>query len=141
MYLLDTNILSELMRAAPNPAVLAWVNRQAAHDLYISAITRAEIELGIALLPAGKRRTQLAVQAKAMLDEDFTARCLPFDEKCAPLYAALVAARTRQGLPISVEDAQIAAVSLASRKTLVTRNTADFAQIQGLEVVNPFTTD
>jgi toxin FitB len=138
MYLLDTNILSELMRAAPNPAVLAWVNRQAAHDLYISAITRAEIELGIALLPAGKRRTQLAVQAKAMLDED---RCLPFDEKCAPLYAALVAARTRQGLPISVEDAQIAAVSLASRKTLVTRNTADFAQIQGLEVVNPFTTD
>jgi toxin FitB len=138
MYLLDTNVLSELMRAAPSVAVLGWINSQAAHDLYTSAITRAEIELGIALLPAGKRRTNLAVQAKAMFDEDFAGRCLPFDEKGASLYAALVAARTRQGLPISVEDAQIAAISLGSQKTLVTRNTADFEKIQGLNLLNPW---
>jgi toxin FitB len=138
MYLLDTNVLSELMRAAPSLAVLGWINSQAAHDLYTSAITRAEIELGIALLPAGKRRTNLATQAKAMFDEDFAGRCLPFDEKGASLYAALVAARTRQGLPISVEDAQIAAIGLNSHKTLVTRNTADFENIQGLNLLNPW---
>jgi toxin FitB len=138
MYLLDTNVLSELMRAAPSPAVLSWVNSQAAYDLYISAITRAEIELGIALLPAGKRRTNLAAQAKAMFNEDFAGRCLPFEDDSAPAYAALVAARTRQGQPISVEDAQIAAIGLCNRKTLVTRNTADFANIQGLEVLNPW---
>jgi toxin FitB len=138
MYLLDTNVLSELMRAAPSPAVLGWINSQAAQDLYISAITRAEIELGIALLPAGKRRTNLAAQAKAMFDEDFSNRCLPFEENSATAYATLVAARTRKGQPISVEDAQIAAIGLCKRKTLVTRNTADFSNIQGLEVLNPW---
>lgn len=138
MYLLDTNVLSELMRAAPNPAVLDWMNSQAPHKLFISAITRAEIELGIALLPAGKRKTNLATQAKAMCEEDFAGKCLPFDDRSASLYAALVAARTRQGLPISVEDAQIAAISLRNQKTLVTRNTADFEKIQGLSFINPW---
>jgi toxin FitB len=138
MYLLDTNVLSELMRAVPSQAVLNWINGQKANDLFISAITRAEIELGIALLPAGKRRTNLATQAKAMFDEDFAGRCLPFDEKGASLYAALVASRTRQGLPISVEDAQIAAIGLCHRKTLVTRHTADFETIQELNLLNPW---
>ncbi len=138
MYLLDTNVLSELMRATPSQAVLDWVNSQKAPDLFICTITRAEIELGIALLPAGKRRTNLATQARAMFDEDFAGRCLPFDEKGASLYAALVAARTRLGLPISVEDAQIAAVGLGSLKTLVTRNTADFENIKGLNLLNPW---
>jgi toxin FitB len=138
MYLLDTNVLSELMRAVPSQAVLNWINGQKANDLFISAITRAEIELGIALLPAGKRRTNLATQAKAMFVEDFAGRCLPFDEKGASLYAALVASRTRQGLPISVEDAQIAAIGLCHRKTLVTRNTTDFENIQELSLLNPW---
>jgi toxin FitB len=73
-----------------------------------------------------------------MFDEDFAGRCLPFEEKGASLYAALVGARTRQGRPISVEDAQIAAISLNSHKTLVTRNTADFENIQGLNLLNPW---
>jgi predicted nucleic acid-binding protein len=140
MYLLDTNVLSELMRAAPSPALLAWMDAQAGQDLFICAITRAEIELGIALLPQGKRRTALAVQAQAMFDEDFAGRCLPFDAPCAPLYAELVASRTRQGLPISVEDAQIAAISLAHQKRLVTRNTSDFLQVNGLALINPWPT-
>lgn len=138
MYLLDTNVLSELMRAAPSPALLAWMDAQAGQDLFISAITRAEIEIGIALLPQGKRRTGLALQARAMFDEDFSGRCLPFDERCAPLYADLVASRTRQGLPISVEDAQIAAIALAHQKKLATRNTADFVKITGLPLINPW---
>ena len=138
MYLLDTNVLSELMRQTPAQAVLDWVNHQTVRDLATSAITRAEIELGIAQLPAGKRRTGLATQATAMFTEDFAGRCFAFDENCAPIYANLVAARFKEGLPISVEDAQIAAICLANNKVLVTRNTKDFNQIKGLAVVNPW---
>lgn len=138
MYLLDTNVLSELMRAAPSPALLAWVDAQVGQELFICAITRAEIELGIALLPEGRRRAALTVQSQAMFGEDFAGRCLPFDERCTPLYADLVASRTRQGLPISVEDAQIAAISLANQKNLATRNTSDFAKITGLSLINPW---
>ena len=138
MYLLDTNVLSELMRPAPAPQVLAWVDALPPHELYISAITRAEIELGIGLLPSGKRRSGLSAQATAMFEEDFHARCLPFSEDCAPPYAAIVSARTRQGTPLSVEDAQIAATALAYSKVLVTRNVADFHGIAGLRIVNPW---
>ena len=73
-----------------------------------------------------------------MFEEDFAQRCLPFDEACAPLYANVVAQRTRNGRPISVEDAQIAAICLRNGKTLVTRNTTDFENIPGLTVANPF---
>lgn len=138
MYVLDTNVLSELMHATPNPTVLAWVDSQSAHELFVSAITRGEIELGIALLPAGKRKTSLASQAGAVFEEDFSGRCLPFDETSASLYAALVSQRTRQGRPISVEDAQIAAISLRNGKILVTRNMADFEKIEGLNLLSPW---
>ena len=138
MYLLDTNVLSELMRPAPSPSLLAWMDKQMAQHLYICAITRAEIELGIALLPSGKRRSALAAQALAMFEEDFSGRCLAFDERCAPLYGELVASRSRKGAPISVEDAQIAAIGLVQQKILVTRNTADFEKIVGLRLVNPW---
>ncbi len=138
MYLLDTNVLSELMRPTPSPQVMQWMDAQAAPNLYTSAITRAEIELGIALLPPGKRQKALAVQSGAMFEEDFSGRCLPFDERCAPIYGGLIASRTRQGHPISVEDAQIAAICMANQKILVTRNTADFEHIDGLRIVNPW---
>ncbi|MEO6017569.1 MAG: type II toxin-antitoxin system VapC family toxin [Polaromonas sp.] len=138
MYLLDTNVLSELMRPTPAPQVLHWVDSQATQHLFTSAITRAEIELGLALLPQSKRRQALAMQSKAMFEEDFSGRCLAFDERCAPIYGVLMAARTRQGRPMSVEDAQIAAVCLAHQKTLITRNTADFENIEGLPLINPW---
>jgi len=138
VYLLYTNVLSELMRLTPSPQVMQWIDAQAAQNLYTSAITRAEIELGLALLPSGKRQKALAVQSKAMFEEDFAGRCLPFDERCAPVYGVLIASRTRQGQPISVEDAQIAAIGLVNQKILVTRNTADFENIQGLRIVNPW---
>ena len=88
--LLDTNVLSELMRAEPSAEVLDWFARQQGTSFLICAITRAEILLGIALLPAGKRRDQLAATAEQMFAEDFAGRCLPFDDACATEYAICV---------------------------------------------------
>lgn len=138
MYILDTNVLSELMRFAPEQRVVQWLDAQSALLVFTCAISKAEIELGIALLPEGKRRDALANQSDAMFEEDFANRCLPFDQNCAGLYADVVVTRKRLGLPISVEDAQIAAVCVANNKILVTRNTADFVQINGLRLLNPW---
>jgi len=91
--LLDTNVLSELMRPKPSAAVLDWFARQQGATFFVSAITRAEILLGIALLPAGKRRASLGVAAAQMFEEDFNGRCLPFDGNCAAEYAFLVVER------------------------------------------------
>lgn len=136
--LLDTNVLSELMRPAPAAEVLAWFDRQPDAVFHTSAITRAEILLGVALLPPGKRRDRLAEAAEQMFDEDFPGRCLPFDEACANEYALLVADRTRQGKAVSTEDVQIAAIALVHSMPLATRNGKDFAGIVGLTVVNPW---
>lgn len=138
MYLLDTNVLSELMRPGPATVVVAWLDAQAADHLWISAITQAEIELGIALLRSGKRRNTLAAQAKLMIELDFAGRCLAFDGNAAARYAEIVASRTQRGAPISVEDAQIASIAVAQDKILVTRNTADFDEIVGLKLINPW---
>jgi len=137
VILLDTNVLSELMRREPAPAVLAWVDAQPQDDLYISAITRAEIELGVALLPKGRRRQGLSAAAMRMF-ADFHGRCLAFDERAASRYAELVSDRVSRGRPISVEDAQIAAIALAGGFVLATRNTGDFAAINGLSLVDPY---
>lgn len=137
MILLDTNVLSELMRREPDPSGLAWIDGQAQHDLHISAITRAEIELGIALLPEGRRKDGLRTAAGRMFAE-FSGRCLAFDEAAAAHYGRLAASRVRAGRPTTVEDAQIAAIALAGGLTLATRNTGDFAGIEGLALVDPF---
>lgn len=137
MILLDTNVLSELMRSHPNPAVITWLDAQSSQHVYISAITRAEIELGIALLSDGRRKQGLQTAAARMFAE-FTGRCLPFDEPAATRYGSLVAARMRAGSPISVEDGQIAAIALANRLALATRNVTDFSGIDGLSLIDPF---
>lgn len=139
MILLDTNILSEVMRPVPELKVLQWLDSRPDADVWISAVTVAEIRLGIELLPGGKRRSRLADLAQQMFEEDFAERCLPFDAQAAGEYASIVAKRTRQGSPISVEDAQIAAIAVTGRLTLATRNTQDFAGIQGLTLLNPWT--
>jgi hypothetical protein len=138
MILLDTNVLSELMKARPATQVLAWLDRQPRGDLFTSAITRAEIELGIALLPEGKQRDGLAVAARAMFAEDFAGAVLAFGDKAAVHYARLVAHRTRIGRPISTEDAQIAAIALHHGLTLATRNLRDFQDIADLATVDPW---
>jgi predicted nucleic acid-binding protein len=138
MILLDTNVLSEIMRPMPDTEVVAWLDAQPSDQVWVCAVTRAEIELGIALLPDGQRKLRLQMAARGMFAEDFAGRCLPFDEEAAITYAAIVASRTRLGRPISVEDAQMAAIALTHGLCLATRNEQDFAAIEGLSVVNPW---
>lgn len=136
--LLDTNVLSELMRPQPEAKVLAWFEKHPANVYVTSAITRAEILLGVALLPAGKRRDSLANAAEQMFKDEFSGRCLPFDEHVTDEYATLVAARLRIGQPISTEDAQIAAIALTNGLPLATRNIKDFTHIAGLVLLCPW---
>lgn len=141
MILLDTNVLSEFMRPQPSGQVVAWLDKQLPDEIWTSAISRAEIELGLALMPEGKRRENLSQAMQIMFNEDFAGRCLPFDEIAASYYGHIVSARIQKGRPISVEDAQIAAIALAHQMLLSTRNTADFENIAGLSVINPWKTD
>lgn len=136
--ILDTNVISELMRSRPEPFVLEWFARQTVITFYVTAITQAEILLGIALLPAGKRRDALAAAAEKMFQEDFSGNCLPFDESCTTLYASIVANRRRSGFSITTEDAQIAAIALNRKLPLATRNTKDFLHIEDIMLYNPW---
>ena len=139
--LLDTNVLSELMRPQPSSMVLAWFSQQKDTEFYTSAITEAELLLGVALLPGGKRRDAIAGAVEQMFDQDFVGRCLPFDELAAHEYAALVATRNKAGMPISTEDAQIAAIALRHGLSLATRNTKDFRKISELVLLDPWAED
>ena len=140
MILLDTNVLSEMMRPKPEPCVIVWLDAHTTEGYAISAVTRAEILLGLALMPRGKRRDSLSTQANAMFEEDFANAIYPFDSQTAALYAELVATRSRQGLSTSTEDGQIAAIALRYNAPLATRNTSDFSGISGLRVLNPWET-
>lgn len=137
MFLLDTNILSELMRLKPIPQVIEWMDNQPIDELAISSITVAEIRLGIALLPDGKRKNKLASLAEGMLQE-FLDSQLDFDNTAAGEYAIIVSHCTRQGRAISTEDAQIASIVRVHDAVLVTRNTRDFEMIEDLELFDPF---
>lgn len=135
--ILDTNVLSELLRGQPDSTVLGWFASQPANGLFVSAVTQAEMMLGARLLPAGQRRKRLEQALDAMFLEDFAGRILPFDSRSAADYAAVVAARRRAGKPISQFDAQIAAIALSHRLGLATRNVADFEGC-GLALTNPW---
>ena len=136
--LLDTNVISELMRPQPDQAVMDWFAKRTGNHFFISAITQAEIMLGISLLPAGKRKETLRLSAEAMFSQEFGGKCLPFDTHCVPHYAALVAHKRKAGLTVATEDAQIAAIALAYGYPVATRNTKDFLKISGLTLYNPW---
>lgn len=138
MILLDTNVLSELMRPTPDSNVVQWLDSLPEWEVWISAVTVAEIRLGISLLPDGKRKELLLDLAEQMIHEDFFDRCLPFDCEAAFEYARIVSKRNRQAHPISVEDGQIAAIARTADLVLATRNTKDFSGITELKVVNPW---
>lgn len=135
--LLDTNVLSELLRARPAPQVLAWFAAQSAETLFVSAVTQAEMMLGARLLPAGKRRTALEGALTAMFEEDFAGRILPFDTAAVAAYVQIVGERRAAGRPITQFDAQIAATARTAGLRLATRNTADFERC-GLKLINPW---
>jgi predicted nucleic acid-binding protein len=139
MIVLDTNIVSELMRAVPAPRVVAWLQQHADHDLATTAVTVAEIRYGIARLPSGRRRVTLGAAA----DEIFTAfpdQILAFDLAAAHAYADIVSHRDGLGTPIEGFDAQIAAICRTRAADLATRNEKDFTGT-GITIINPWQPD
>lgn len=137
MFLIDTNVISELMRATPAPSVLNWFSTQDPSALYLSAVTEAELRTGIAILPAGQRREGLKAALDATLAVDFEGRILPFDTDAAKTYAEIAAGRRSSGRPIPDADCQIAAIARAAGMPVATRNTRDFEGC-GVDVINPW---
>ena len=137
MILIDTNVVSELMRPAPAPAVLEWFARQAAAQLFLSAVSEAELRAGAAYLPAGRRREGLTAAIDAMVTEDFGGRILPFDSAAAKSYAVVAAVRRAAGQPIAEADCLIAAIALAHGGAVATRHVTDFLGC-GVEVIDPW---
>tara|TARA_R110000850_G_scaffold214615_1_gene340488 strand:- start:3207 stop:3629 length:423 start_codon:yes stop_codon:yes gene_type:complete len=137
VIILDTNILSELMRPAPNMRVVNWLNAEEPLGVTITAITVAEILYGIERLPDGKRKQRFAQLAVEMFEEDFTDRVLPFDEVAAAYYATLVADSERSGRVVHSADAQIAAICQQHHARLATRNVKDFEHL-GISIIDPW---
>lgn len=137
MIILDTNVVSELMRSSPSRTVLRWVDGRARSSLHTTTVTQSEILFGILLLPAGRRRLALEAAAREMFEADFAGRVLPFDGDAAAAYARIAADRRKAGRPISHQDAQIAAIARSVDATIATANASDFADC-GIDVVNPW---
>lgn len=137
MIILDTNVISELMRPNPNSNVVDWVAGQAALDLHLSTVSEAELLYGIEILPPGGRRDRLLAEVEGMLREDFDGRILPFDSAAARAYAVIAAARRAAGRPISHADCQIAAIARCRSASVATRDVDDF-EGTGIEVINPW---
>jgi predicted nucleic acid-binding protein len=137
MILLDTNIVSELMRPMPSQTVMSWLAAQPAASLFISSVTEAELRYGGLLMPEGRKRAELVATIEVMLAEDFAGRILPFDSAAAIAFASIAAGRRQAGRPISQFDAQIAAIARSRGAELATRNVADF-EACGVEIINPW---
>jgi predicted nucleic acid-binding protein len=137
MILLDTNVVSEVMKTRPAEAVVAWLNSQDSEKLYVSAVTIGEIAYGLRILPDGKRRTGLCERFERFVDLAFDQRVLNYDEAAARIYGELMGDRKELGLPMSVPDGQIAAIARRNHLAVATRNVLDFENC-GIEVINPF---
>ena len=137
MIVLDTNVVSELMRPSPAPTVEQWVATRPAASLFFSAVGEAELRYGVAILAAGRRRAALASAIEAMLREDFAGRVLPFDSAAARTYAEIAASRRATGRPVAQADAQIAAIARSRGMALATRNVRDFENM-GIELLDPW---
>lgn len=134
---LDTNVLSELMKPQGSRKVKNWVATQPRENLFITSITQAEILYGIAILPDGKHSQALRETAQAMFIEEFGGQILTFEQKAAVYFAEIAASRKKIGKPISQADAQIAAICLANNAEIATRNVDDFTDCQ-IKIVNPW---
>jgi predicted nucleic acid-binding protein len=137
MIILDTNVLSELMRSKPSASVLAWIAKQPEAELFTTAITEAEIFYGIEMLPKGKRREHLTTAAEAVFTEDLFGRVYGFDSAAARAFSKIASGRRIRGRPISQQDAQIAAIAKTRRAKVATRDVKGFEQC-GVDVVDPW---
>jgi predicted nucleic acid-binding protein len=140
VIILDTNVLSALMRTTPEQAVVAWLDRQPVESVWITSVTLFEALLGLALLPAGRRRRTLDAAFASLLKEDLENRVLDFDAAAAREAAVLAARRQKAGRPVDVRDTQIAGIALARRATLATRNVRHFEDL-AIQVVDPWVVD
>jgi predicted nucleic acid-binding protein len=137
VIILDTNVLSALMRSVPEAPVVTWLDRQPAESVWITTITLFEARLGMALLPSGRRRNALETAFARLLQEDLENRVLDFDSDAATEAASLAAARQKNGRQVDMRDTQIAGIALARRATLATRNIKHFADLK-ISIVNPW---
>lgn len=137
MILLDTNVVSAVMKPVPERAVVDWLNGEESSGLYFSAVSLAEIHFGLRMLPEGRRRRDLEDRLQRFIARGFERRMLSFDEKAASLYGELMAHRRAIGRPISSLDGQIAAIARTHRFAVATGNVRDFEEC-GLRIVNPF---
>lgn len=137
MILLDTNVISEPLRREPEPGVIEWIDAQALETLYLSAITVAELRSGIALLPAGKRRTSLQESLERRVLPLFSGRVLPFDLPCTQTYSEIIAKTQKAGLAIATADGFIAATAVTNGFAIATRDTSHFEAAE-VAVINPW---
>jgi predicted nucleic acid-binding protein len=137
VIVLDTNVVSELMKGRPDRAVASWLDGRPPLSLFTTAITQAEVLVGVQLLPSGKRRNAVAEAARLMFDNVFVGRILAFGSDAARQYATIAAERQRAGRPLSTPDAQIAAIARLRGASVATRNVDDFRDC-GITVLNPW---
>jgi predicted nucleic acid-binding protein len=137
VIVIDTNVLSALMREVPDQMVVEWLDGQAAESIWITSITLFEGRLGLALLPKGKRRTSLEAAFDKLLDEDLDGRILDFDQAAAEAAAQLAAARQTKGQTMDMRDTQIAGIVIARRAAIATRNVRHFSDLD-VDVINPW---
>ncbi len=137
MIILDTNVLSELMQRRPEPAVVEWLDTQAAESVFVTSITLFESRYGLAVLPDGSRKTRLRERLNSVISEDLEHRVLTFDSQAAERAAHLAAERKRLGQPVDIRDTFIAGIAIAHGAALATRNTRHFADLP-VPVVNPW---
>ena len=137
MFVLDTNVVSELMRPAPDPVIVSWVGERATSSLFLTAVTEAELRFGLAIMPPGKRRDGLSAGLDRMMETGFANRILPFDSGAARAYAGIAAERCRRGRPIAQADCQIAAIARSCGMAVATRNIRDFEDM-GIEIFDPW---
>ncbi len=137
MVVLDTNVVSELMRDDPHSDVLVWLDDRPTRELFVTAVTEAEVRTGIAFLPEGRRRRGIAAAADRAFGGLFAGRVLPFDSEAARAYAEIAAARRVAGRPVSQADGQIAAIARSRGMAVATRNVRDFDDM-GIDIIDPW---
>jgi hypothetical protein len=137
VILLDTNVISVLMRREVEPLVVAWLDAQPSESIWTTSITVFEVRFGLEILASGRRRRSLEVAFDKMLEEDFEGRIVPFDETAAHAAGQIAAERRRLGRPVEIRDVQIAGIAAARKATIATRNLRHFEGL-GSELINPW---
>jgi toxin FitB len=137
MMILDTNVLSAMVRPRPDEDVVAWLDKQARLSMWITSVTIFEIQFGLQVLPVGKKRSLLTRAFESVLTDDIGGRVAPFDRTAAEHSAEWMASRHKKGRPVELHDTMIAGIALACHATLATRNVSHFEDLS-VPVVNPW---